>query len=93
MCDSINLLVFFSLQIVIHGCFFGRFPFIACEIFACEIDAIFKTLVEYEEVGCFLLELGDSCFYIFLLLSTIPAKLGINNSIIKKEKYPNYLYA
>ena len=27
-----------------------RFPFIACEIFTCEIDVIFKTLVEDEEV-------------------------------------------
>lgn len=27
-----------------------KFPFIACEIFACEIDAIFKTLVEDEEL-------------------------------------------
>ena len=71
MCGSINLLGFFSLQIVIHGCFFGRFPFIACEIFAFEIDALFKTLVEDEEVGGFLLELGDSCFYNLLLLSTL----------------------
>ena len=93
MCGSINLLGFFSLQIVIHGCFFGRFPFIACEIFACEIDAIFKTLVEDEEVGFFLLDLGDACFYNFLLLRTIPGKLGINNSIIKKENSLNYLYA
>lgn len=29
-----------------------RFPFIACEIFTCEIDVIFKTLVEDEEVLC-----------------------------------------
>jgi serine/threonine-protein phosphatase 6 regulatory subunit 3 len=28
-----------------------RFPFIACEIFTCEIDVILKTLVEEEEVG------------------------------------------
>lgn len=27
-----------------------RFPFIACEIFTCEIDVILKTLVEEEEV-------------------------------------------
>ena len=70
MCGSINLLKFFSLQIVIPDCFFGRFPFIACEIFSGEIDDIFKTLVEDEKVGCFLLGLGDSCFYNFLLLST-----------------------
>ncbi|XP_024970030.1 serine/threonine-protein phosphatase 6 regulatory subunit 3-like isoform X2 [Cynara cardunculus var. scolymus] len=28
----------------------SRFPFIACEIFTCEIDVIFKTLVEEEEL-------------------------------------------
>lgn len=28
-----------------------RFPFIACEIFTCEIDVILKTLVEEEEVS------------------------------------------
>ena len=71
MCGSINLLGFFSLQIVIHGCLFGKFPFIACEIFSCEIDAIFNKLVEDEEVGCFLLELGDACFYNLLFLSTL----------------------
>lgn len=52
-------------------CFFGRFPFIACEIFACEIDAIFKTLVEDEEVGCLLPELVDACFWIFMLGSLV----------------------
>ena len=93
MCGSINLLGFFSLQIIIHGCFFGRFPFIACEIFTSEIDATFKTLVEDKVVGCFLLDLGDACFYNFLLLRTIPAKLGINNSIIKKENSLDYIYA
>lgn len=30
--------------------FLSRFPFIACEIFTCEIDVILKTLVEEEEV-------------------------------------------
>lgn len=29
---------------------FHRFPFIACEIFTCEVDIILKTLVEDEEV-------------------------------------------
>lgn len=29
---------------------FFRFPFIACEIFTCEIEMILKTLVEDEEV-------------------------------------------
>lgn len=29
---------------------FRRFPFIACEIFTCEVDIILKTLVEDEEV-------------------------------------------
>ena len=28
-----------------------RFPFIACEIFTCEIDVILRTLVEDEEVN------------------------------------------
>ena len=91
MCGSINLLGFFSLQIVIHGCFFGRFPFIACEIFSYEINAIFKTLVEDEEVGCFLIELGDVCFYNLLFLSTIPATLG--RSIIKKDSSLDYIYS
>ncbi|XP_024390594.1 uncharacterized protein [Physcomitrium patens] len=31
-----------------------KFPFIACEIFTCEIDVIFKTLVEDEEILNFL---------------------------------------
>lgn len=34
-------------------CFFccsNRFPFVACEIFTCEVDIILKTLVEDEEV-------------------------------------------
>ncbi|ONK80127.1 uncharacterized protein A4U43_C01F14160 [Asparagus officinalis] len=30
--------------------FWVRFPFIACEIFTCEIDVILKTLVEDEEL-------------------------------------------
>ena len=40
-----------------------RFPFIACEIFTCEVDIILKTLVEDEEVRgfnqlvCFLIQL------------------------------------
>ena len=40
-----------------------RFPFIACEIFTCEVDIILKTLVEDEEVrgfhqlACFLIQL------------------------------------
>ena len=92
MFGFINLLGFFTLQIVIHGFFFGRFPFIACEIFSYEIDAIFNALVEDKEVGCFLLELGDAWFYNLFLLSTIPTKLGINNNIIKKENSLNYLY-
>lgn len=29
----------------------SRFPFIACEVFTCEIDVILKTLVEEEEVA------------------------------------------
>lgn len=28
----------------------SRFPFVACEVFTCEIDVILKTLVEEEEV-------------------------------------------
>jgi hypothetical protein len=32
---------------------FHRFPFIACEIFTCEVDIILKTLVEDEEVRNF----------------------------------------
>lgn len=33
-----------------------RFPFIACEIFTCEVDIILKTLVEDEEVRNLTLE-------------------------------------
>ncbi len=29
----------------------GRFPFIACEIFTCDVEVIFKTLVEDDEVS------------------------------------------
>lgn len=34
--------------------FVCRFPFVACEIFTCEVDVIMKTLVENEDV-CFIL--------------------------------------
>lgn len=30
-----------------------RFPFVACEIFTCEVDIILKTLVEDDEVRLF----------------------------------------
>lgn len=39
-----------------HGISLCRFPFIACEIFTCEVDVIMKTLVEDEDV-CFTFEL------------------------------------
>ena len=32
-----------------------RFPFIACEIFICEVDIILRTLVEDEEVFFYIL--------------------------------------
>lgn len=38
-----------------------RFPFIACEIFTCEIDVILKTLVEEDEVA------GFFSFFLFFL--------------------------
>lgn len=34
-----------------------KFPFIACEVFTCEIDVILKTLVEEEEVCTYLSDL------------------------------------
>lgn len=34
-----------------------RFPFIACEIFTCEIDIILRTLVEDEEVWLYIYDL------------------------------------
>ncbi|KAH9317990.1 hypothetical protein KI387_019759, partial [Taxus chinensis] len=37
-----------------------RFPFIACEIFSCEIDAILKTLIEDEELMNFLFSFLES---------------------------------
>lgn len=43
-----------------------RFPFIACEIFTCEIDIILRTLVEDEEVNMFpwpLLTYSSRVFY------------------------------
>jgi len=43
---STLLFPFYHLIIVI----WFRFPFIACEIFTCEIDVILKTLVDEEEV-------------------------------------------
>eukprot|EP00249_Psilotum_nudum_P017372 c26285_g1_i1 orf=661-3174(-) len=36
-----------------------KFPFIACEVFTCEIDVIFKTLVEDEELMGFLFSFLD----------------------------------
>ncbi|KVI09335.1 Armadillo-type fold [Cynara cardunculus var. scolymus] len=45
------LLHLYFLGIVLSSILLGtRFPFIACEIFTCEIDVIFKTLVEEEEL-------------------------------------------
>jgi serine/threonine-protein phosphatase 6 regulatory subunit 3 len=37
-----------------------KFPFIACEIFTCEIDVIFKTLVEDEEIMNYLFSFLES---------------------------------
>lgn len=55
-----------------------RFPFIACEIFTCEIDVILKTLVEEEEVwahSCFLYFFGFAvlitCLIIWLMCLTL----------------------
>eukprot|EP00249_Psilotum_nudum_P003833 c17327_g1_i1 orf=1-1032(-) len=36
-----------------------KFPFIACEVFACEIDVIFKTLIEDEELMALLFSFLD----------------------------------
>ena len=38
------------LWLILSNYCFHRFPFIACEIFTCEVDIILKTLVEDEEV-------------------------------------------
>lgn len=45
-CVKLNEVPCLTTQIL----FLPRFPFIACEIFTCEIDVILKTLVEEEEV-------------------------------------------
>ena len=47
---------------------FSRFPFIACEIFTCEIDVILKTLVEEEEVG-----------FIFIIALCFDQEFGVAN--------------
>jgi serine/threonine-protein phosphatase 6 regulatory subunit 3 len=43
-----------------------KFPFIACEIFTCEIDVILKTLVEDEEVVYFEFSKLMSLLFLFL---------------------------
>jgi len=42
-----------------------RFPFIACEIFTCEIDVILKTLVDEEEVCSILHYSLHSLFFVW----------------------------
>ena len=41
----------------------SRFPFVACEIFTCEIEMILQTLVEDEEVDI----VSTISFYIYTL--------------------------
>lgn len=43
---------FFQLHPTVSSC---RFPFIACEIFTCEVDIILRALVEDEEVSVLIL--------------------------------------
>lgn len=50
-----------------HGVPLCRFPFIACEIFTCDVDVIMKTLVEDEDV-CFLFKLVIVVLMQFLVL-------------------------
>jgi hypothetical protein len=50
---------------------FSRFPFIACEIFTCEIDVILKTLVEEEEVG-----------FIFIITLCFNQEVGLVNALL-----------
>lgn len=58
MDELVNLVSTFSVipgWITVDIAFFccsNRFPFVACEIFTCEVDIILKTLVEDEEVKC-----------------------------------------
>lgn len=74
-------LEFFCLSLFAFDCFdktsLIRFPFIACEIFTCEIDVILKTLVEEEEVqSCHLyleVDILLSCNIYLTVISVIAA--------------------
>lgn len=76
---------YFSFYTLISYCFIDywlwiRFPFIACEIFTCEIDVILKTLVEEEEVQAhrFFFVLSISCLIIWLMFHVF----NTNNDIV-----------
>ena len=52
---------------------FYRFPFIACEIFTCEVDVILNTLVEDDEVckAYILFSLAWNLMFTILIPKTI----------------------
>lgn len=45
-----SLSLFYNFKFGYSHVYLPRFPFIACEIFTCEVDIILKALVEDEEV-------------------------------------------
>ncbi len=60
-----------------------RFPFIACEIFTCEIDVILKTLVEDEEVVYFeFTKVNLNCKH-----GDFPILMNICFSVVRSKKY------
>lgn len=60
-----------------------RFPFIACEIFTCEIDVILKTLVEDEEVVYFeFTKVNLNCKH-----GDFSVLMNICFSVVKSKKY------
>jgi hypothetical protein len=64
-----------------------KFPFIACEIFTCEIDVILKTLVEDEEVVYFeFTKVNLNCKH-----GDFSILMNICFSVVRSKKYKLYV--
>ncbi|PWA88848.1 SIT4 phosphatase-associated family protein [Artemisia annua] len=70
-----------------------RFPFIACEIFTCEIDVIFKTLVEEEELMNLLFSFLEPTRSHSALLAGYFSKVVICLMVRKTVPLMNYVQA
>ncbi|XP_059430546.1 uncharacterized protein LOC132164134 isoform X2 [Corylus avellana] len=70
-----------------------KFPFIACEIFTCEIDVILKTLVEEEELMNFLFSFLEPNRLHSALLAGYFSKVVVCLMIRKTVQLMNYVQA